>query len=77
MQLIVILWRWGGEGVTRYAFDVDAANHASDWFFENIANVDANPGTLPFNSSCDTFLQTTFQYGGNFFKKIYIHIVLY
>jgi len=51
--------RWGGEGVTRYAYDVDAANHASDWYFEDIPNAIPNPSTLPFNSSCDTFIQTT------------------
>jgi hypothetical protein len=51
--------RWGGEGVTRYAYDVDAANHASDWYFEDLPNAIPNPSTLPFNSSCDIFIQTT------------------
>jgi hypothetical protein len=52
--------RWGGEAVTRYAYDVDTENHASDWYFENLPNAVPNPNTLPFNSTCDAFIQNTF-----------------
>jgi hypothetical protein len=48
--------RWGGEAVTRYAWDVDSANHASDWFFEDLAADTPNPNNLPFNSTADMFV---------------------
>jgi hypothetical protein len=51
--------RWGGEAVTRYAWDVDAANHASDWYFEDLAANTPNPNTLPFNSTADMFVSDT------------------
>src|SRR5687768_6624115 len=28
--------RWGGNATTRYNYQTDTANHAMDWFFENI-----------------------------------------
>ena len=33
--------RWGGNATTRYNYRLDTANHASDWYFENIPNTDA------------------------------------
>jgi len=55
--------RWGGNAVTRYAWDIDANNHASDWFFEDIANDVANVSNLPFGSSSDVFIQNTLANG--------------
>jgi hypothetical protein len=33
--------RWGGNATTRYNYNTDIANHASDWYFENIKESDA------------------------------------
>eukprot|EP01120_Amphizonella_sp_Union-15-10_P013857 TRINITY_DN6539_c0_g1_i2.p1 TRINITY_DN6539_c0_g1~~TRINITY_DN6539_c0_g1_i2.p1 ORF type:complete len:690 (-),score=137.16 TRINITY_DN6539_c0_g1_i2:26-2095(-) len=50
--------RWGGNAVTRYAWDIDVNNHASDWYFENIPN-SVNVNILPFNTSSDLFIDDT------------------
>ena len=47
--------RWGGNATTRYNWQNDTSNRASDWFFENISNPD--PGTLPNDSSSDRFVE--------------------
>ncbi|HET7014555.1 MAG TPA: glycoside hydrolase family 44 protein [Streptosporangiaceae bacterium] len=49
--------RWGGNAATRYNYLLDTANHASDWYFENIPNRVANPKALPNGSSSDRFIQ--------------------
>lgn len=46
--------RWGGNAVTRYSFDQDSSNRASDYYFENIPN-EVN-GTLPANSALNNFI---------------------
>lgn len=46
--------------------NVDANNRASDWYFEDIANDIPDPSRLPFNSTADDFLRTTFASGGIF-----------
>ncbi len=48
--------RWGGNATTRYNWQLDISNHASDWFFENIDNDNANPQNLPDGSSSDQFV---------------------
>jgi hypothetical protein len=48
--------RWGGNATTRYNWQNDTSNHASDWFFENIPNDNPNPGALPNGSSSDRFV---------------------
>jgi hypothetical protein len=48
--------RWGGNATTRYSWQDDIANHASDWFFYNIPNDNANPQALPFGSASDQFV---------------------
>ena len=48
--------RWGGNATTRYNWENDTSNHASDWYFENIPNANANPGALPNGSSSDQFI---------------------
>jgi hypothetical protein len=50
--------RWGGNGTTRYSWQDDIANHASDWFFYNIES-QADPGTLPDGSAADLFIDAT------------------
>ncbi len=54
--------RWGGNGVTRYSWQDDIANHASDWFFYNIES-GPDPGTLPDGSAADVFIDQTRQAG--------------
>ncbi len=48
--------RWGGNATTRYNWQLDISNHASDWYFENIDNANSNPGALPNGSSSDLFV---------------------
>ncbi len=55
--------RWGGNSTTRYSWQDDIANHASDWFFYNIES-GPDPGTLPDGSSADVFIDQTRQAGG-------------
>jgi len=47
--------RWGGNATTRYNWQLDVANRASDWYFENIPEDD--PGNLPDGSSADRFIE--------------------
>jgi hypothetical protein len=49
--------RWGGNATTRYNWQNDATNRASDWYFENYPNDNDDPGSLPFDSSSDDFTQ--------------------
>jgi hypothetical protein len=49
--------RWGGNATTRYNYLLDTANHASDWYFENIPNPVANAKALPNGSSADRFIE--------------------
>lgn len=55
-ELGVPVRRWGGNATTRYSWIHDVNNRASDWFFENIANDNPNPGALPFGSASDQFV---------------------
>ncbi len=48
--------RWGGNSVTRYNWQNDTSNHASDWYFENIPNDNSNPAALPNGSASDQFV---------------------
>ena len=51
--------RWGGNATTRYSWQDDVANHASDWFFYNLPNDDPNPQNLPSGSASDQFVGAT------------------
>jgi hypothetical protein len=57
--------RWGGNAVTRYSWQHDINNRASDWFFYNIENAHPNPSELPNNSSSDHFIDETRSTGGD------------
>jgi hypothetical protein len=48
--------RFGGNATTRYNWQVDANNHASDWYFENLPNDNTNPAALPDGSASDQFI---------------------
>jgi hypothetical protein len=56
--------RWGGNATTRYSWQDDVSNHASDWFFYNLPNDNPNPGALPDGSSSDLFVDSTRVAGG-------------
>ncbi len=56
--------RWGGNATTRYSWEDDINNRASDWFFYNIENDNPNPSELPNNSSSDHFIDETRSAGG-------------
>ncbi|SCF41127.1 glycoside hydrolase family 44 protein [Micromonospora mirobrigensis] len=48
--------RYGGNATTRYNFRADTTNRASDWYFENIPNDNADPASLPRGSEGDRFV---------------------
>src|SRR5512141_1234720 len=54
-RLKVPVRRWGGNAVTRYNWETDTNNSASDWFFTNYAG-SANPVNLPNGSASDVFV---------------------
>lgn len=49
--------RFGGNATTRYNWQKDTSNRASDWYFENIPETNANPGALPSGSVTDRFVE--------------------
>lgn len=49
--------RWGGNATTRYNWQLDATNRASDWFFMNTPNDNNNPSLLPDDSASDKFIE--------------------
>ena len=56
-ELSLPVRRWGGNATTRYNWQNDTANRASDWFFENIPEENANPELLPNESAADRFVE--------------------
>ncbi len=48
--------RWGGNATTRYNWQNDTSNHASDWYFQNIPNDNSHPELLPDGSASDQFI---------------------
>lgn len=57
--------RWGGNSTTRYNWQADIHNTASDYFYENIPDCTAPTcvGTPPAGNSADTFLSGAFSAG--------------
>ena len=51
--------RWGGNSTTRYSWEDDISNRASDWFFYNIEENNAHPENLPDGSAADVFIDQT------------------
>ena len=49
--------RWGGNATTRYNWQNDTSNRASDWYFENIPNENDNVEQLPAGSRSDKFVE--------------------
>lgn len=56
--------RWGGNATTRYSWQDDISNKASDWFFYNIEADNPNPAALPNGSTADLFIDSTRAAGG-------------
>ena len=56
--------RWGGNAVTRYSWQHDISNHASDWFFYNLEESNPSPAALPDGSAADVFIDQTRAAGG-------------
>ena len=57
--------RWGGNSTTRYNWQVDVHNTASDYYYENIPDCTAPTctGTPPVGNSADTFINGAFTGG--------------
>jgi len=51
--------RWGGNSTTRYSWQDDTTNHASDWFFYNLPDDNPDPQNLPYGSASDLFVGAT------------------
>lgn len=62
-QLDIPINRWGGNATTRYNWEYDSTNRASDWYYENIPNTNSTPGDLPDGSSSDRFIEKNNLYG--------------
>ncbi|HPD29935.1 MAG TPA: glycoside hydrolase family 44 protein [Phycisphaerae bacterium] len=56
-ELSLPINRWGGNATTRYNWQLDTSNRASDWYFENIPDSNPNPGQLPNGSNADRFVE--------------------
>ena len=56
-ELRLPVCRWGGNGTTRYNWQNDTSNHASDWYFENIPEDNSSPSLLPDGSAADLFVE--------------------
>ncbi|MEO8102708.1 MAG: glycoside hydrolase family 44 protein [Betaproteobacteria bacterium] len=56
-QLRLPVRRWGGNSVTRYNWQNDTFNTASDYYYQNIPNDNANPAALPDGSASDKFVE--------------------
>jgi len=62
-ELRLPLNRWGGNSVTRFNWQIDVSNHASDWYFENLPNDNPDPSHLPDGSNSDLFIDQNLRTG--------------
>ncbi len=62
-RLKISVRRWGGNSTTRYNWESDTHNSASDWFFTNYAG-NANPASLPNGSDADVYVDEIRSAGG-------------
>ncbi|WP_438447316.1 glycoside hydrolase family 44 protein [Gorillibacterium sp. sgz5001074] len=56
--------RWGGNNTTRYNWELDVANRASDWYFINYPYDNEHPEQLPNGSTSDRFIDDTIARNG-------------
>lgn len=61
LQLLVN--RWGGNATTRYNWQNDTSNRASDWYFENIPNDNSAPHLLPDSASSNQWIDQNVRTG--------------
>ncbi|MBO9604499.1 MAG: hypothetical protein J7639_01035 [Paenibacillaceae bacterium] len=57
--------RWGGNQTTRYNWELDVANRASDWYFMNYPYETDHPEQLPNGSMADRFIDMVRGDGSN------------
>ena len=57
--------RWGGNSTTRFNYQLDATNLASDFFFENYPNDTADVSQLPLGNAADLFVEESEQVGAD------------
>ena len=57
--------RWGGNATSRYNWELDSTNLASDWFFENYPSETVDPSLLPVGSTADYFVSDNLDTGTN------------
>ena len=57
LELALPVRRWGGNGTTRYNWQIDTGNTGNDWYFENIPNPLPQGRTLPDGSAADQFVE--------------------
>jgi hypothetical protein len=62
-ELNIPVRRWGGNITTRYNYQTDVANHASDWYFGNIKESDATD--LPDDSAVNRYIEQNRQAGAD------------
>ncbi|MCC6454338.1 MAG: hypothetical protein IT328_05300 [Caldilineaceae bacterium] len=60
-ELAIPVRRWGGNATSRYNWQTDISNHASDWFFGNVKQSDATD--LPDDSAVNRFIDQNRQAG--------------
>ncbi|MCR8630003.1 glycoside hydrolase family 44 protein [Paenibacillus radicis (ex Xue et al. 2023)] len=56
--------RWGGNSTTRYNWELNVQNHASDWFFMNLPKENSPNTQLPNGSRTDQLIDQTLSNGG-------------
>ncbi|MFC5470977.1 glycoside hydrolase family 44 protein [Cohnella suwonensis] len=62
--------RWGGNSVTRYNWELNVQNHASDWFYMNLSKENAAGEQLPDGSRSDQFIDETLGDGGKVLLQV-------
>ncbi|SDC48514.1 Glycoside hydrolase family 44 [Paenibacillus sp. UNCCL117] len=56
--------RWGGNSTTRYNWETNVQNHASDWFYMNLPKTNSPNEQLPHGSRTDQLIDKTLGDGG-------------
>jgi len=64
-ELGVTVQRWGGNSTTRYNWQLDASNLASDWYFENSRIGTAAASALPTGSAVNSFISNNIKAGAS------------
>jgi hypothetical protein len=62
--------RWGGNSATRYNWEANVQNHASDWFYMNLPKVTSPNETLPHGSRTDQLIDKTLGNGGKMLLQV-------